>query len=203
MKIPSPNNISNTTLVLRIGLASVALCLACHARAQVEMPDTMQTPSVNGKDAKQRTSALNRADRQFLIKAGQAGITEITASNIALKKAHSQDVKNFAQQMVDDHTKVADKLKKLAADKGVTLATDLGDKNAAAIRKVEKLNGSAFDPVYTRTIGVEAHQDAVQLFKDASTKATDADVKSFATDTLPALEHHLQMAKELNAKTTK
>jgi putative membrane protein len=199
MKIPSPLQMSNTTLILSIGVASIALCAACYAHAQMEAPDTMQTQAVNSKALV--AGALNKADKQFLIAAGQTGNTEVTASNIALKKAHSEDVKTFAKKMVDDHTKVGEQLKKLASDKGVKLPTELGKKNAAALAKILKLNGSTFDPVYTKSIGVDAHEDAVKLFKNASTKATDPDVKAFAVQTLPALEHHLQMAKDLNAKT--
>ena len=43
---------------------------------------------------------------------------------------------------------------------------------------------------------VEDHEDTVKLFEKAS-KSEDADVAAFAQKTLPTLQHHLQMAKDL------
>ena len=45
------------------------------------------------------------------------------------------------------------------------------------------------------------HEDAVKLFEKAS-KSDDLEVAAFAQKTLPALLHHLEMAKDLK-KTVK
>ena len=44
---------------------------------------------------------------------------------------------------------------------------------------------------------VSDHKDAVELFQKEADKGSDLDVKSFARDTLPKLEHHLEMAIDL------
>lgn len=45
---------------------------------------------------------------------------------------------------------------------------------------------------------VDAHEDAVDLFKRYGDEGEQADLKAWAAKTLPTLQHHLVMAKELN-----
>src|SRR6478672_8096454 len=44
---------------------------------------------------------------------------------------------------------------------------------------------------------VDAHQEAVDLFKKYASSGDNADVKQFAEKTLPTIEHHLDEAKKL------
>jgi putative membrane protein len=106
-------------------------------------------------------------------------------------------VKTFAQQMVDDHTKAGSELSSLASAKGVTLPKDPSLTQKAKLKVLSAMDGTRFDKQYAQTIGVAAHEDAVKLFQKASKEAKDPDVKDFATKTLPTLQHHLQMAKDL------
>ena len=59
------------------------------------------------------------------------------------------------------------------------------------------MRDDGFDKAYAEGVGVSAHEDAVKLFEDASKNAKDPEVKQFATETLPILQQHLQMAKTL------
>ena len=54
-----------------------------------------------------------------------------------------------------------------------------------------------FDKRYASMIGVSAHEDAVKLFQKSSKEAQDPDVKTFAAKTLPGLQEHLQMGRDL------
>ena len=60
-----------------------------------------------------------------------------------------------------------------------------------------KLDGVRFDKEYSREIGVLAHKDIVALFQQAQKSAKDADVKAFASKTLPLLEQQLKMGQQL------
>ncbi len=147
--------------------------------------------------------AADKYDETFLAKAADAGSTEIAASKIAQTKGSTPEVKTFAESMVTDHTKVAEELKQLAASKKITVSDEPSKPHQAEIGKLNGLDGKKFDQEYAKKIGVDAHKDAVKLFTEASKKATDPDVKAFATKTLPALEHHLQMATELHTAVSK
>jgi putative membrane protein len=146
--------------------------------------------------------SVAHSDASFMKDAAQAGHSEVAGSKLALAKTSDPQVKAFAQQMIDDHTKAAQELQALASAKGVKLPSDESmTQKAKEKMMLSGADGANFDYRYADSIGVSAHQDAVKLFRKASTDAKDPDVKAFASKTLPTLEHHLQMAKELQAAT--
>lgn len=146
-------------------------------------------------------SKLQRADESFLRQAAESGHAEVEASKVALQRAGDPKVKAFAQQMIDEHTKAGNELKALADAKGVKVPDEPSMAQKASIKVLASQEGARFDKNYAEAIGVKAHEDTVKLFKKAATDAKDADVKAFAGKTLPALEHHLKMARDLMADT--
>ncbi|MBW9333204.1 DUF4142 domain-containing protein [Herbaspirillum aquaticum] len=141
--------------------------------------------------------SVNSKDKSFMTNAAEAGHAEIEASQIALEKSSNQAVKDYAQKMIDQHTKVDEQLKQLASSKDVTLPTEPSMAQRAKIAILEKLKGNTFDKRYASMIGVSAHEDAVKLFQKSSKEAQDPDVKTFASKTLPGLQEHLQMGRDL------
>ena len=99
--------------------------------------------------------------------------------------------------MVKDHTAADGDLKQLASTKGVTLPASPAPSEQKKLEALGALSGQSFDRQYADEIGVKAHNEAVALFRKASTGAKDPDVKAFASKTLPTLEHHLEMAKTM------
>ncbi|MFC4521177.1 DUF4142 domain-containing protein [Cupriavidus pinatubonensis] len=145
-------------------------------------------------------AAPSASDTDFMKKAAQAGTMEIEASRLARQKPSDSAVKDFAAQMVKDHEAAANELKQLASRKKVTLPSAPDASDRATLEALKGLSGAAFDRRYADTVGVQAHMQAVDLFRGASQTASDTDVKSFASKTLPTLEHHLDMARNLAAK---
>jgi putative membrane protein len=148
-------------------------------------------------------SPLARADAAFLAKAAQAGHAEVESSKLALAKAVNTQVKGFAQQMIDDHAKAGSELASLAASKGVKLPDAASLVQRTKIKLLAARDGAGFDREYASAMGVKAHEETVKLFQKAAQAANDADVKAFAAKTLPTLQHHLEMARELKAVTDK
>ncbi|MDQ3118450.1 MAG: DUF4142 domain-containing protein [Verrucomicrobiota bacterium] len=138
-------------------------------------------------------------DLAFLNDAGPGGAAEVELGRMAGERAASAEVKKFAQQMIEDHSKAGEKLKKLAQQKKVTLPPEILPQAKQTKEKLAKLNGSEFDQAYVKAM-VEMHVKDVTAFEAVSKTATDADVKAFATETLPTLKHHLEMIRDL-AKT--
>ena len=147
------------------------------------------------------TSKLSHQDKSFLKDAAEGGNAEVEASKMALTQATSADVKTFAQQMVDDHGKAGSELKGLAEQKGVKVSDTPSTMQKAEIKVLSGRKGSSFDQHYAESIGVKAHEDTVKLFQKEVDKGTDADVKAWAQKTLPTLQHHLEMARQLKTKT--
>lgn len=147
------------------------------------------------------SAAFAATSNDFVDKAAQSGITEVEAGKLALQKSSSADVKTFAQHMVDDHTKANQELMALAKKHDLEVPDDaaLMDKAKKAILK---MRDESFDKAYANN-QVNAHEEAVELFKKESTSSDNAELKAFATEKLPTLEKHLQMAKELQSKYAK
>ena len=131
-----------------------------------------------------------------MMKAQQSNIAEIKTSQLALKKATKQELKDFGQHMIDDHTKAADELKQVVANKGVSLPKDTDAKNKAAYAKLQKLSGAAFDASYAK-VQKNGHDATLLVFQKEISSGQDPDVKAFAQKYLPAIQDHDKMIKDM------
>jgi len=141
-------------------------------------------------------------DQKFVMMAARGGEIEVNLGKLAAEKASSEDVKKFGQTMVDDHSKANEELKALAESKKIDLtkAQAGAKKNGDAMSdKLRKLEGAEFDKGYIMMM-VKDHEKDVKAFEKASKDAEDADIKAFAAKTLPTLQSHLDMVKELQKK---
>lgn len=145
------------------------------------------------------SAKLPHADSDFLKEAAHNGHAEVEGSKLALSKATSPEVKAFAQQMVEAHGKAGEELNALAASKGIILSDGPSIAQRAKLKLLSARQGHSFDQHYTDSLGIKAHQDTVKLFQKASDEAKDPDVKAFAIKTLPVLQHHLDLSRDLYA----
>jgi putative membrane protein len=101
--------------------------------------------------------------------------------------------------MVTDHTQAGDQLKQLAATKNITLPASLSDDSQKKLDNLSKKTGKDFDKGYTDAM-LKDHKDAVDKFQKGSNDLKDADLKNFATQTLPTLQMHLDSIKAIAGK---
>jgi putative membrane protein len=94
--------------------------------------------------------------------------------------------------MVRDHTKAGDQLKQLAQGEGLSLPTQASAADTKEESKLSAESGAAFDKDYIRAQRT-AHRQAVALFTQESKNGKDANLKSFAAQTLPTLQDHYRM----------
>jgi putative membrane protein len=137
-------------------------------------------------------------DHKFVEKATIGGLFEVQSSQLAAQKAQNDQVKQFAQQMVTDHTAANQELTAAAQQKQIQQPSALDQKHADLLKKLEGASGEEFDKEYSKA-QLGAHKEAVQLFEKASSSAQDPDLKAWAAKTLPKLKEHLDMAKQLPA----
>ena len=142
------------------------------------------------------SSSVTTSDRHFMDKAAQGGMAEVELGQLAEKNAQSQQVKDFGKRMVDDHSKANDQLKQVASKEAVNLPTTLDAKDQATLDHLSKLHGAAFDKAYMHDMVMD-HEKDVAEFKRESQDAHSPDLKSWASNTLPTLESHLQEAKKI------
>ncbi len=145
------------------------------------------------------SSKLSDQDRKFMDTAAQGGMAEVQLGKLAMQKGQSQDVKSFGRRMVDDHTKANQELEQIAQRKGVTLPSSPSRDDQREIDRLSRLSGSEFDRAYLDAM-VKDHDTDVAEFKRAAEQSEDADVKRFATKTLPVLETHDDLAHKAMQK---
>jgi putative membrane protein len=96
-----------------------------------------------------------------------------------------------------DHTKIMLQLK-MAAPHGVAVPKD--DSDTTVLDSLKGLQGKEFDTAYIKSVGVEAHQKAVEAFRKEAENGQNADLKTAAGKALPTIQEHLKMAQALAAK---
>jgi putative membrane protein len=197
--------------------AAVSLALAaCNENTvadrdgKTDVATTEPAPSVpaadpTAKDAggvggKASPTELTAETRDYVQKAAMGDLYEIEASKVALARTKSDDVKKFAQEMVDAHTRSSDELKARLARAGqiVELPTMLDAEHQKKLDDLKAASAQTFDARYAAG-QKEAHDQALMLHRDYAMRGPVADLKAFAADIVPKIEMHVQMAAELQS----
>jgi putative membrane protein len=135
------------------------------------------------------------ADNKFAREAATGGMEEVELGKIAVRSASNEKVKAFGQHMIDDHSKAGDQLKMIASKNNITLPDSLDAKQKAEVDRFSAMSGAAFDKAYMRDM-VRDHEKDIAAFQKESSNGMNADLKNWATSTLPTLQMHFQMAKD-------
>jgi putative membrane protein len=138
-------------------------------------------------------------DSTFLKKLAQGDLAEVAAGHLASDRATNPGVKEFGEHMVRDHSKNSAELQALAKEHGVEVPTTIDREHAAAKAKLDSASGATFDSEYVKA-QVRDHEKTAQLLKHEIQDGQDPAVRDFAQKTLPVVEHHLSMAKDLESK---
>lgn len=141
-------------------------------------------------------------DATFVKKAAIGGMFEVESSKLAETKSTNDLVKKFADRMVKDHTKANEELMTIAKGMQAVVPEKMDAKHQKMVDQLSAASGADFDAAYIAE-QVKAHDKTVALFKQASTEARNAQLKEFASKTLPTLEEHHKMAKDLQDQIKK
>lgn len=145
------------------------------------------------------TAKMSKADRKGLMDMAMVNMAEIEMGKLAQSKSQNPEVKTYAQQMIDDHTKGLTEVQGVAQTKGVTLPTELDAKHKAMSNRLAKLSGEKFDREYMKVGGVASHKEAHALLKKNQKAAKDPDVQGLVTKMMPIVEQHLKAAQQMPA----
>jgi putative membrane protein len=163
----------------------------------------LATPVVaqSGADKAGSSSTLSPTTLEFIQKAAVSDLFETASAKLALAHGNPAE-KQFANQMIQDHGKTSSELKsKLTAGLNkVELPNELDSAHQAKLDLLNKARGEDFITTYASQ-QVEAHNDAVTLFESYAKSGDQAELKTWAGDTLPALKHHLEIAQKLTASS--
>ncbi len=134
-------------------------------------------------------------DSEFAVEAAEGSMLEVQLGRLAMEKGTSDLVKQFAQQMITDHSKASEELMALAGSKNITLPTSLSDKKQKKYDDLVEKSKEDFDESYIEFM-VKDHKDDIDKFKKEAENGKDGQLKSWAAGKISTLEHHLQMAKD-------
>jgi putative membrane protein len=142
--------------------------------------------------------AVDQNDAKFVVTAAADGMAEVEAGKLAVTKAASTRVKDFAAMMVNDHSRAGNELAQIAQNEDITLPTgpDTTQKKKAA--ELSQKSGKDFDKAYVDAM-VDGHKKAVSLFEDGSKNLKDSTLRAFAVKTLPTLKMHLDSINAIKA----
>lgn len=154
------------------------------------------SPSVQKQDSKKKAGGnISRADQKIMFELVSANLAEIETGRLAQTKSQNEQVKQFAQQMIDDHSKAQQELQQLAQTKGVPLPDRPNEKHRALLKKLSDMPPEKFDQQYMQHVGIADHKRTHQLLQKAEEKAEDSDLKAMVAKMTPIVKQHLQMAQ--------
>jgi putative membrane protein len=146
----------------------------------------------------EKSKALSDADRKFIEDASQGNLSEIALGRLAVQRAQNDQVKTYGAKLVADHTKAEESLKALASKRDVKLPSKL-DTSKTPLGRLESATTEKFDAEYLDN-AIKDHEKDVAEFKHQAEAASDPELKSWVRHTLPVLEKHLSLAKDLEKK---
>lgn len=190
------------------GLVSTALLmnsLTVHPEEKASKPSASQSKE-NSSGASSSPTAmessgalhykLNQSDERMMKQLAQIQLSEIALAKLAKEKAQSNEVKSFANNMLDDHTKAHDELKQLAQSKGVSLPAEADRQQQSAEKKLAALTGEKFDRQYMNHESTRALKDTHRLLERIHSKSEDADLKAYASKIIATVKTQQQLAND-------
>jgi putative membrane protein len=180
-----------------------ALLAAAPALAQTGAgnPATMAPGTAQSAPGMPAPNQPNQNDRLFVYETSIGGAAEVEFGHLAEQKGRSQAVKDFSHQMVTDHGKANQELMQLAQAANIPQPGQLDEEHKAIQAQLEKLGGAEFDLAYIRG-QIGDHQKTAQLFEWEIGSGQDPQLKAFASNVLPIVLRHLQMAENIEAQLT-
>ena len=167
----------------RIALVFVITALACLLNALVLTAGGGSLPD----------------DEEFLRKAAASAMKEFELGQLAAINGEDNAVKSFGRRVVTDRITAVNKLKTLAARKGVTMPWELDPASRSAVDRLSNLVGAEFDRAYLEMTCAD-HENVLVDFSAQADSGADREVKAFAAQRLPTLETHLRTARSTMAK---
>ena len=136
-------------------------------------------------------------DAAFAQKVAASNAAEIELSRIAYVRAHSPEVRAFARQLLIDHRDMAINLDNFALERGYLVTWEIQPEMTSNIDRIRTLDGAAFDKAYMDLM-VDAHSKSVTTLETQA--ASGRETASLANASLPTVRHHLEMARDLDAR---
>lgn len=184
-------------------LAAVAIG-ACRGDAAydntiADQSSTGGTTATDGRNA--ASTAADSVDTSFVQEMATGGTMEVELGQLAQSKGMSAAVKDFGQMMVRDHGQANMELMTVASQLNVSTTPDTS-KIQDAREQLSSKSGAEFDRAYIDMM-VDDHQHDAGMLQDKVNGSGNAQVKAWASKTLPVVQQHLARAQEIQGSLKK
>src|SRR3984885_9861776 len=188
-----------------VAAAGPLLLCGSMGLAQVSRPSegqAGQTPGQTDPNMNSQMNGMQQAgqqspiDRMFVTKAMQGSMAEVQLGQLTLEKSNNDQVKQFAQRMIDDHTKLNEQMKPVAQQLGVTPPNQISKGDRKTIAKLQALSGPAYDQAYIQDM-VKDHKQDLSDFQMEASSGQDQTVKDAANQGSKVIAQHLQMIEQI------
>ena len=152
------------------------------------------TDRSKGASSATPAAAVAESDRVFAEKAASAGLAEVAITKHTMNRAASAEVKKLAEHLHKDHSKANEELKVIAAAKGIALPAAPDVEKKIVVEQIFALSGADLDRTVLQKLEA-AHRESIKLFEREASEGSDAELKAFASKTLPTLREHLKMVE--------
>jgi putative membrane protein len=199
--------VGKRVMIVGVVLVSGSLALAQQSMGgaqQQQQAPTAPTSSPNNASSmgnldqmqQQNPQGSAMQDKDFTREALEGGMAEVQLGQLAVQKGSSEDVKQFGQKMVDDHTKLGDQMKQVAQQEGVNPPDHLSKKDEALVAKLSALSGPEFDQAYIQAM-VKDHKKDLSDFETEANNTQNPGMKQVAQQDAQVIDQHLQMIKQI------
>jgi putative membrane protein len=151
---------------------------------------------------------ITPSDSEIVGIVAAANTGEILAAEEALKRSAHPEVKQFAQQMIEEHTAMNKESMALANKVGLkkedsTTSKMLTKKAQSDLKKLKELKGAEFDKEYVGD-QVLMHKLVLETIENVLVKSADnAELKTMLTQAQTKVAAHLEHARALKDKYDK
>lgn len=182
----------------------VILTSSCSENKTTDSEDVAEQENIDKLASDDQTAVVidNDNGTKFVMEVAEMQMEEISLGKLAQQKGNSSRVKELGKMMEADHAKTLTELSALAQSKTISIPATMTEDSKDVYKKLDDKTRNDFDTSYSDMM-VEHHEDAIELFEKASKQSEDSDIKSWATEKLPALRTHLKHAKECKEKSDK
>jgi len=136
------------------------------------------------------------SDGLFAAAATDGNLTELTLSQLGVQKATDPELKQFSQQMIDEHTRMGTEMRSLTTQKGLRVPEMVDVRSQFCAQSLAGLSGEEFDRCYAKAQLI-VHMDSVAMFEAEAERGMDPDVKALAAKSLPHIKSHLKAIKPI------
>ncbi len=170
-----------------LGISILGMLIGVQTEAQAQL-DTVTTETM---------------DQEFVNRAISMNRFEIALASQAMERSSSEEVKQFAQKLVTDHSRTMEELEQAASAKKLVLPDAIEENQASILKAVGELSGDDFNTAFKDVI-VKSHEDAIALFELGAGEngINDPELRTWAGEKVSTLKSHLEIAKALNATSS-